>query len=351
VTDLKTVFHFSFFISVIKHFSFLISIPLQFEKGTEKYAKKIIDVQLRAQFLQDIKAISCAWSPVAAVRLKSLFFEKWEGNVSPIVLDVTAHFKREWCNERLGNWTRGHAHNCVINTNGLEATNKVIKDELTYRQLMPVMDFLQRSLLWVKEQSERRSDGPDDLPNPNKITFALEHTRTTNDWTSANSWVNNTSKQIRFLPLHNAYVATAPGVRGDLTDARANVYFIAFQECDWDTYDQYTSMSHNVSILHHDVTRPEQYKCTCSANAKQFTCIHSLGVAMMRGTLVAPHAAQIQLLGRKRRRGRKPMAAPAWEMMPFALDTPPQHPQQDAAILLGNPVADGDNLAADLAVE
>lgn len=171
-------------------------------------------MQLRAQFLQDIKAISYAWSPAAAVRLKSLFFEKWEGHANPVVIDVTGHFKREWCNERLGNWTRGNAHNCVINTNGLEATNKVIKDELTYRQLMPVMDFLPRSLLWVKEQSVRRSDGPDQNPNANKITFAQEHTRTTNDWTCANSWVNNTSKQIRFLPLLNAYVATAPGVRG-----------------------------------------------------------------------------------------------------------------------------------------
>ena len=138
--------------------------------------------------------------------------------------------------------------------------------------------------------------GQDEIPNLNKITFAHEHTRTTNDWTCANSWLNNTPKQIRFLPLQNAYVATAPGVRGDLTDARANTYLIAFHDCNWDTYDQYTSMSHNISILHHDETRREQYNCTCSANAKQFTCVHSLGVAMMRGTLVAPHAAQIQLL-------------------------------------------------------
>ena len=72
----------------------------------------------------------------------------------------------------------------------------------------------------------------------------------------------------------------------------------------------------------------------------------------MRGILVAPQAAQIQLLGRKRRRGRKPMAAPAWEMMPFALDTPPQHPQQDAAVLLAQPNdVPGDNLTADLFAE
>lgn len=94
------------------------------------------------------------------------------------------------------------------------------------------------------------------------------------------------------------------------------------------------------------------YSCTCSANAKDFTCIHSIGVAMMRGTLTAPQVAQIQLLGRKRRRGGKPMAAPAWEMMLFALDTPPQHPQQDTAVLLGEPnVVPGDNLAADLVHE
>jgi hypothetical protein len=107
-------------------------------------------------------------------------------------------------------------------------------------------------------------------------------------------------------------------------------------------------MFYNVSILHHDVTR---------APAKEFTCVHTLGVAMMRGTLVALHAAQIHLHGRKRMRGRKPLAAPAWEMMPLAIDTPPQHPQQDPGILMGaipavapNVVA-GANLVADLIAE
>ena len=42
-------------------------------------------------------------------------------------------------------------------------------------------------------------------------------------------------------------------------------------------------------------------------------------------------------------------------MMQFAIDTPPQHPQEDDAILLGQPVAQheaaGEDLAADLVVE
>ena len=72
----------------------------------------------------------------------------WSGRVILThnkVQDVTTHFRAEWCNERLGNWSCGHSHNSVMNTNGLEGTNKVIKDELTFRQLMSVLDFLQKA--------------------------------------------------------------------------------------------------------------------------------------------------------------------------------------------------------------
>jgi hypothetical protein len=113
------------------------------------------------------------------------------------------------------------------------------------------------------------------------------------------------------------------------------------------------------------MSRPEGYNCTCRCNAKvmstasacvrvymcvltdyytntmpfvlqEFTCVHSLGVALMRSILVPPVEAMVHLLGRRRKRGRLPQLPPAWEMMPFALYTPPHHPQQDSDILLGN---------------
>lgn len=118
-------------------------------QGVEKATKRIVKIQLKAQFMQDIDAISYAWSPAAATALKELFFNKWERHENPIVVDVTNHSRTEWCSVRLGNCSCGHARNCVINTNGLEATNKVIKDELTYRQLMPVLDFLRQALVWL----------------------------------------------------------------------------------------------------------------------------------------------------------------------------------------------------------
>jgi hypothetical protein len=114
------------------------------------------------------------------------------------------------------------------------------------------------------------------------------------------------------------------------------------------TYDEYTSMHADISTLRSDPTRPELYNCTCANNAKNFPCAHSLGVAIMTGTLVAPRAAQFQLLWRKRRRGRRPMAAPTWERTEFGIQTPLQHPRQDDAILLGPSVAD---IAPDLIAE
>lgn len=312
-------------------FFFVFRIKIQ--KGTEKHAKRIVNINVKAMYLQDINAISCAWTPAIANRLRELFFLKWEAHNDPVVLDVTSHFKAEWCTERLGKWSCGHAHNCVINTNGLEATNKVIKDELTHRQLMPVMDFLTRSRQWLTEQSARRGEGP------NKMVFAKTHTFTTKDWTTGHAWKVNGSKQIRFVPEFNVYVAVAPGVQGDLTDQRAKAYVRTFTDGSWVTFDDFTKTFFNVCILREDVTRPEMFNCTCSKNAKEFTCVHSLGLAMMRGTLNAPRAAQVQLLGRKRRRGRRPQAPPAWEMLPFVLNSPLLHPQQDDAILLGAALA------------
>ena len=43
----------------------------------------------------------------------------------------------------------------------------------------------------------------------------------------------------------------------------------------------------------------------------------------------------VTLLGRKRKVGRKPVAAPAWEHQPFEINTPPAHPEQNARIFAG----------------
>ena len=54
---------------------------------------------------------------------------------------ATAQFKATWSNNRLSKWTRGHSPNCVVNNNGLEGTNGVIKNDGTQHRFLPVMTF------------------------------------------------------------------------------------------------------------------------------------------------------------------------------------------------------------------
>jgi hypothetical protein len=63
--------------------------------------------------------------------------------------------------------------------------------------------------------------------------------------------------------------------------------------------------------------------------------VHSLGVAILRGTMAPPRMARVTLLGRKSKRGRRPQAAPSWQYQALDMNTPVQHPQQDPALLAG----------------
>jgi hypothetical protein len=292
-------------------------------------------------------AISYAWSVPVADTLRNLFLLKWEAINDNNVKVVVAHFRKEWCNPRLSKWCGGHAHNCVVNTNGLEATNKVVKDEVTLHQLLPVMDFLAKASVWVSEHSIRR-----DTVVGNSLKFVTQHTFSTKDWIEAYAWKNNKSKQLR-ITVNSAYVAVEPGTAGNLTDEKASRYYNMFLNATWPSYDSYTSVYHKVSVLFPDNSRPEGYSCTCCRNSKEFHCVHSLGVAIYRGTMQCDIAA-VKMLGRKRKRGRQPQAAPAWDFMPFNLHSPVDHPQQDPDLINGNNAIEGEvaaNLAEDLAVE
>ena len=108
------------------------------------------------------------------------------------------------------------------------------------------------------------------------------------------------------------------GIDGDLTRAKAETFVTKFMDFQFESFDYYTSITNNVCILTVDQTRQEGYTCTCRQNAKESACIHSLGVAMLRG---------------KRRRGRRPQAAPAWMRQPFNLNSPIAHPEQNEAAL------------------
>jgi hypothetical protein len=92
------------------------------------------------------------------------------------------------------------------------------------------------------------------------------------------------------------------------------------------------------------LTRAEYYNCTCTVNTRDFTCHHSLGVAVMLKILVPPNVAAQQLIGRRRRPGRQAHVPPAWEYLRLDLDSPAHHVPQDHNILMGTAQQAPENL-------
>ena len=124
----------------------------------------------------------------------------------------------------------------------------------------------------------------------------MTHTFTTLDWKSAHVWKSDLKKQIRYVAERQTFVTLSAESVGVLTHDRAVAFINAFHESSWNSYDVFTSNYANVTIITVDNSRPEGYKCLCMKNRKEFTCCHSLAVAMIRGTMVAPEEARVHLL-------------------------------------------------------
>lgn len=297
-------------------------------KNVEKQAKRIADDKVRGMFLQDVNELSLSYSPEFAVRALGLFFSKWEAIPDPATAQVTAYFKNQWTDNSLSNWTRGHCPGCVINNNGLEGTNLVLKVEITQRVLMPVLNFFLELKRWMSDLSLRK-----DSTNPNHIPFASVHTISTGDWTEAYRWSRDNHRQLR--KTGEEYIAVSRIVQTDLTDERAARLSHELTHITFNTFDEFTAASNSVCLIRVNASREEGYDCTCKQNAKEFSCIHSLGVGIIRGTMVPPEVARATLLGRQRKRGRKPRAAGAWMYQAYDIRSPARHPLQDPAVLAG----------------
>ena len=172
-----------------------------------------------------------------------------------------------------------------------------------------------------------------DAANANFLKFAFTHTFKTKDWTKAFAFKNNKEVQMRLVD--GIYVLTSPYTNGRLDDENARKIIKRFENLEFKDFLEYTLNLHNAFVLHENASRPEGYSCTCPINAKEFTCEHSLAVANLRGNILPPEAAQVTLLGQKRKRGRRPQVAGAWVYQQLDIASPVAHPPQDAAILAG----------------
>ena len=107
----------------------------------------IADEATRKEIREDIEILQLVRSEAAFLKASELWRRKWS---SPDVATFTDYFFSNWIQENNG-WFEGRAPGYPSTNNALEATNNVIKNEGTFRERLPIAQFVTLAMATVAD--------------------------------------------------------------------------------------------------------------------------------------------------------------------------------------------------------
>lgn len=275
----------------------------------EKTAKTLRRSDQRESFLKDLNSLSDCWSQDCFAKVSSLFVEKWSAVPSAQV--PLEHFKKIWLSERVCRFYRGSAEGYVMNNNGLEATNRVLKDTGTFHELIPIMQFLPAMTTFIGDQSFRRNP-----QNINTVKFSpLRPDINLKDMTDG--YLLMTS-QMRFITVNEHLIAVDSNRIGNepFDQAMADSIYTQYTTCKWDSMDHFNSFQ-----LHVHVITPQR-SCNCHEFGNNFKCCHVMCLEMLVDNIAVPDSAKTVPLGTKRKPGRPRKAVGRYKIQDYRITAP-----------------------------
>lgn len=131
---------------------------------------------------EDICFLQLSSSTEVFNKTTQMFFGKWDVCMNSDVQVFLTYFTQQWIDLR-PNWYEGFAPNGPSTNNGLEATNRYFKEKTTFREKLPLNEFLlsiQRTLEdWSKERQ-----------NNGRKRFVSAPDIGTKEYTEAWQWMN-----------------------------------------------------------------------------------------------------------------------------------------------------------------
>jgi hypothetical protein len=254
-----------------------------------KATNSIKDEQIRNTFKYEITKFAGAWSKECFDKVVPLFTAKWLA--IPDAKVATEHFQKVWLSERLCRFYRGAAQGNVMNNNGLEATNKVLKDRATLRELLPILHLLPAVKKWLEEQSSYRNPA-----NVNFIPFAPDApVMLLKDFTEG---YNEVRLKQKIFHIEDHYISVSPK-NGGIFDRAAAVRILAkYRTNDFASIEEYKSFISFVVVVN-----PEM-QCNCHKYSKCFKCMHVTAIQIRLGQVVVPDNAKTVPVASKRKPGR-----------------------------------------------
>jgi hypothetical protein len=258
--------------------------------------------QNRAEILHDIDKLQLSESEIVFRNGSSLFLKKWQTREK----DFTEYFEKEWLTI-LDSWYEGYDSAFTPSTNNqLEATNKVIKDEHTFRERHPLSRFLTVANNIIRTWSTSRNQ---DQTDP--VIFSTEPTITLKKWTDAYHFAKS-SKLVLQLPSKTKDFTDYYITAGE-TEKITKPEIVRYKKKRWTSFDQFKALQFGIwkLTLPNAESRWKDGLCNCPSFLKEYVCKHLVGMAIRLKYCKPPPAAKDLPLGEKRKRGRPRKATKA----------------------------------------
>jgi hypothetical protein len=211
---------------------------------------------------------------------------------SPLFLE------NEWLT-LLDSWYEGYSIFTPSTKNSLEATNKVIKDEHTFRERHPLARFLTIANDIVSKWSISRNQ---DQTDP--MVFSTEPTITLKKWTDSYHFAKS-SKSVLQIPSKKKHLTDYYIPAGTIeTVTKTDIQ--KYNKKKWISCDQFKDLQCGIWKLTLPNNGLEWTKgiCNCPNFFKEYICKHAIGTGIRLKFCKPPPAAKDIPLGEKRKGGR-----------------------------------------------
>lgn len=234
--------------------------------------------------------------------LAALFLKRWEKKEPEFI----KYFEKQWLGSHK-NWFAAASVYDPAHNNNIEGYNGVIKRTITFRERLPLSEFVNVMMDMTKGISTDYAKNVRVFADVPEIDVA--------SWRRAAEWSDN--KHLKTIARSDTdektlfYVPSKKILQTEKTFTMHEVKVL--KKFVWRSFDQYVSQGYgfyySVAISKtHFFTKSQ---CSCPWFLKHYTCKHVLGLGLRMNLCSIPRAAITTFLGTKKKRGRKAKAVKA----------------------------------------
>ncbi|CAF1045963.1 unnamed protein product [Rotaria magnacalcarata] len=150
---------------------------------------------MKAELRRDIEFMQPIKNETIFDAAIKLFQQKWKAKECPPINNFIDYFINEWYMSNKG-WFEGFTIGYPSSNNALEATNGTIKSLYTFRERLPVGEFLSVLENDIIHQLSRERNTDDPITSQNAKAFANVPSINLSLWTSTYHWIKEEREVI-----------------------------------------------------------------------------------------------------------------------------------------------------------